>query len=174
MIWSGFIYAASFSFRFEFSLRDLVTMSCCFDSFLLRGATFSRPEAHSSLHGHQFPHSYQVVSGSREDEDPVHAGGAAMAQLAQQAHRLQPAEDLFDPFPLLLTDLIAAVTGSPAIDGRAAIGVVLGHVRRHLQFAQVFHEIMSVIVLVTAQRHSTVAADLSSEVQRRVALGGAG
>jgi hypothetical protein len=61
MIWSGFIFAASFSFRFEFSLRDLVTMSGCFDSFLLRGATFSRPEAHYSLHSHQLPHSYQVV-----------------------------------------------------------------------------------------------------------------
>src|ERR1700730_2240085 len=135
MIWSGFIWAASFSFRFEFWRRDLVTISCCFDSFLLRGATFSRPEAHSSLHGHQFPHSYQVVSGRREDEDPVDAFSAAMAQLAQQAHRFKPAEDLFNPFALLLTDLIAAVTGGAAIDGRPAIGVVLGHVRRHLQFA---------------------------------------
>src|SRR5712692_316883 len=120
MIWSKFICAASFSFRFEFSLRDLVTMSCCFDSLLLRGATFSLPEAHCSLHGHQLPHSYQVVSGRREDEDPVDAFGAAMAQLAQQAHRLQPAEDLFDPFAFLLSDLIARVARRAAIDGRLA------------------------------------------------------
>src|SRR6266705_2410932 len=116
MIWSDFICAASFSFRFEFSLRDLVTMSGCFDSFLLRGATFSRPEAHYSLHGHQLPHSYQVVSRSGEDKDPVHPRGAAMAQFAQQAHRLQPAEDLFDPFALLLTNLITAVTGGATIN----------------------------------------------------------
>src|SRR6266705_1376752 len=121
MICSGFICAASFSFRFEFSLRDLVTMSCCFDSFLLRGATFSLPEAHYCLHGHQLPHSHQVVSGGREDEDPVDAFGAAMAQLAQQAHRLEPTEDLFDPFALLLTDLIALVARRATIDGRFAI-----------------------------------------------------
>src|SRR5713101_2860297 len=174
MIWSGFICAASFSFRYEFSLRDLVTMSCCCDSFLLRGATFSLPEAHYCLHGHQFPHSYQVVSGGGEDEDPVDAFGAAMAQLAQQAHRLQPAEDLFDPFALLLTDLVARMAGGAAIDGRAAIGVVLGHVRRHLQFAQVFHEIMGVIVLVTAHGYSTVTADLCREGQGRIALRRAG
>src|SRR6266851_8680521 len=132
-----------------------MTIRCAFDSSLLRAATFSRPEAHYSLHGHQLPHSYQVVGRSSEDKDPVHARGAAMAQLAQQAHRLQPAKDLFDPFALLLTDLIARMARGPFIDGRAAISVVLGHMRRHLQFAQVFHEIMSVIVLVTAQRHST-------------------
>src|SRR5450759_3784594 len=124
MIYSGFICAASFSFRFEFSLRDLVTMSGCFDSFLLRGASFSRPETHYCLHGHQFPHSYQVVSGGREDEDPVDAFGAAMAQFAQQADRLQPAEDLFDPFALLLTDLITRMPGGASVDGRLAISVV--------------------------------------------------
>src|SRR6266542_3137458 len=115
-------------------------MSGCFDSFLLRGATFSRPEAHYSLHGHQLPHSYQIVSRSGEDKDPVHPRGAAMAQFAQQADRLQPAEDLFDPFALLLTDLITAVTGGATINGRAAIGVVLGHVRRHFSLRRSFKE----------------------------------
>src|SRR5467141_4490910 len=106
-------------------------MSSCFDSFLLRGATFSLPEALYCLDGHQLPDSYQVVSGGGEDEDPVDAFGAAMAQFAQQADRLQPTKDLFDPFALLLTDLITAVTGGATINGRAAISVVLGHVRRH-------------------------------------------
>src|SRR6266511_423336 len=100
-------------------------MRRAFDSFLLRRTTFSCHQAHYCLHRHKFPHSDQVVSRSGEDKDPVHPGGAAMAQFAQQAHRLQPAEDLFDPFALLLTDLITAVTGGPSIDGRAAISVVL-------------------------------------------------
>ncbi len=112
-------------------------MSCCFDSFLLRGATFSRRQAHYSLHRHQLPHSHQVVCCRREDEDPVDARGAAVTQLAQQPDCLQPAEDLFDPLALLLADLIAGVARGATIDGRLAIGVVLGHVRRHRQFAQV-------------------------------------
>jgi hypothetical protein len=40
------------------------------------------------------------------------------------------------------------------VDRRLAAGVVLGHVRRYLQVAQVFHEVIRVIVLVTAQRYS--------------------
>src|SRR5450432_2155436 len=100
-------------------------MFCCSDSFLLRGATFLLPEAHYSLHGHQVFHAHHVVSCSGKDEHPVDAFGAAMAQLAQQPDGLQPAENLFNPFALPLTDLIAAVTGGPPIDGRATISVVL-------------------------------------------------
>src|SRR6266702_1839951 len=103
-----------------------MTIRCDSDRLLLRGAAFSRPKAHYSLHSHEFPHSHQVVGGRREDEDPVHAFGAAMAQLAQQAHRLQPTENLFDPFALLLTDLIALVVRRATIDSRLAIGFVLG------------------------------------------------
>src|SRR5229473_2182230 len=124
-----------------------MTMQGAFDSFLLNGAISSRRRAHYSLNRHQLSHSHQVVSGRREDEDPVHACGAAMPQLAQQAYRLQPTEDLFDPFALLLTNLITLVARRPSIDSRLAIGVVLGHVWGHLQFAQVLHEIMCVIVL---------------------------
>src|SRR6266851_3342696 len=90
----------------------------------------------------QISNADHVVSSGREDKDPVDTFGAAMAQFAQQAHRLQPAEDLFDPFAFALTDLVTRMARGPAIDGRPTISVVLGHVRRHLQFAQVFHEIM--------------------------------
>lgn len=96
-----------------------MTMRCAFDSFVLGGASFSLRRAHYCLNGYQLSHSYQVVSGGGEDEDPVDAFGAAMAQLAQQAHRLQPTEDLFDPFALLLTDLITLVARRATIDSRA-------------------------------------------------------
>src|SRR5205814_10431035 len=115
-------------------------------SLLYRGNRYSLHQAQYCLHHHKFPQSYQVVTRSGEDKDPGHPRGAAMAKFAQQPHRLQPAEDLFDPFALLLTDLITAVTGGATINGRAAISVVLGHVPRHLPFAQVFHALMSVIV----------------------------
>ena len=92
-----------------------MTMRCAFDSFLFRGTRFSRPKAHYSLHRHQLSHSHQVVSRRREDEDPVHARRAALAQLAQQPDRLQPTEDFFDPFAFLLTDLIAGMARRASI-----------------------------------------------------------
>src|SRR6266487_2540829 len=146
-------------------------MLCCFDSFFHRSAIFSRCQAHYSLYRHQLSHSYKVVSGRGEDKDPVHAGGAAVAQLAQQPDRLQPTEDLFDPFAFLLADLIASMARRASIDGRPAVSVVLGHVRRHLQVAQLCHEIMSVVVLVAAQRDSTAATDLCRKGRARLALG---
>src|SRR5882762_5223875 len=100
----------------------------------------------------QISNADQVISRSREDEDPVDAFATAMAQLAQQADRLQPTEDLFDAFAFPLTDLIARMSGGATINCRAAISVVLGHVRRHFQGAQVFHEIMSVVVLIAGHR----------------------
>src|SRR6266850_2552449 len=150
-----------------------MTMRCAFDSLLLGGTICSRRRAHYSLNSYQLPHSDQVVSCGGEDEDPVHSFSATMAQLAQQSNRLQPTEDLFDPFALLLTNLIALVARGATIDRRFAIGVVLGHVRRYLQFAQVFHQRARVIVLVAPQRYSAVAANLCREVQCGVALGGA-
>ena len=144
-------------------------MVCCFDSFFLCGATFSRSRAHFSLYRYQLPHSHQVVSSRGEDEDPVRTCGATMAQLAQQPDRLQPAEDLFNSFALLLTNLITLLARRASIDSRLAIGVVLGHVRCHLQFAQVLHEIMRVIVLVATHGYSTIVADFFREGQARVA-----
>jgi hypothetical protein len=73
-----------------------------------------------------------------------------MAQLAQQAHRLQPTKDIFDPFAFLLTDSISRMSGSATINGRAAISVVLGHVWRTAQSTQVFHEVPCVKFLSPA------------------------
>src|SRR5882672_2878484 len=95
----------------------------------------------------QVSNADQVVSCGGKDEDPVDAFATAMAQLAQQADRLQPAENLFDPFAFPLTDLIARMSGGATINGQAAISIVLGHVRRYRQRPQVFHEVMRVIVL---------------------------
>src|SRR6266481_5135299 len=122
----------------------------------------------------QISNTDQVISCGREDEDPVDAFATAVPQLAQQADRLQPTEDLFDPFAFPLTDLITRMSGGATINCRAAISVVLGHVRRYRQSTQVFHEVMRVIVLIASQRYSTAAANLISEGQSRLALRRAG
>src|SRR4029453_9951074 len=49
----------------------------------------------------------QVVHRQGEGEHPPHTPHAAMAGLAKQAEGLGPAEDLCNPFALLLTDAIA-------------------------------------------------------------------
>src|SRR5882672_1236842 len=122
----------------------------------------------------QISNANQVISCGREDEDPVDAFATAMPQLAQQADRLQPTEDLFDPFALPLADLVTRMPGGATINGRATISIVLGHVRRHFQGAQVFHEVMRVIVLIAGHRYSTSPADLFGEGQGRLALRRAG
>src|SRR5882672_2390489 len=69
----------------------------------------------------QISNADQVISRGREDEDPVDAFAAAVPQLAQQADRLQPTEDLFDSFAFPLTDLITRMSGGSTINGRATI-----------------------------------------------------
>src|SRR5258705_13024118 len=75
-----------------------------------------------------------------------------MARLAEQAGRLEPAEDLLDELALLLAHDVAGVARGAAIDRTRTIRGVLGHVRRHLQPAQTSHEIPGVIPFVGAQR----------------------
>ena len=48
-----------------------------------------------------------------------------MARLPEQRHRLGPAEDLLDQFPLALADRVARMPGGPAIDRAPAMGGVL-------------------------------------------------
>jgi hypothetical protein len=90
-------------------------MHCAFDSLLCGGTSFS-------LTGHTTPYAvvsdFWVVSCDSEDEDQVHSVVPAMTQLAQQAHRLQPAKNLFSSFALPLSDLISVVAGVAAVDGR--------------------------------------------------------
>jgi len=55
-----------------------------------------------------------------------------VAELAQAAGRLPPAEDLLDAFPFALTNRMARVPRRPLVD-RAVLR--LGDVRRHLESA---------------------------------------
>ena len=58
----------------------------------------------------QITHAHKVVHGGGEGEQPAHSPHATEFDLAQQSHGFQPAEDLFDPFALLLAGGILRVT----------------------------------------------------------------
>src|SRR5829696_1281469 len=80
----------------------------------------------------QVSDSDQVIGSGSELEDPTDQPHAAVSGLAQQANSLQPTEDFFHSFALLLTNFITRMTSGPLIDRASSSLVVLGHVRRHL------------------------------------------
>src|SRR5512141_2962239 len=52
-------------------------------------------------------HADHVVGGGGQREDPPHSLTAPVLELLKRAHRLQPAEDLFDSLACALTDAVA-------------------------------------------------------------------
>src|SRR5215471_16965060 len=70
----------------------------------------------------QGPHPDQVVGRRGEEKLPVHAGPAAMAELAQPADGFHPAEHFFNARPGDLADRISGMTRRPAIE-RATLRV---------------------------------------------------
>src|SRR5258705_1521744 len=93
-----------------------------------------------------------------------------MARLAEQAGRLEPAEDLLDELALLLAHDVAGVARGAAIDRTRTLRSVLGHVRRHLQPAQPRHEIPGVIPFVGAQRDPANAREGGLHGERSLTL----
>src|SRR5271167_2532900 len=88
----------------------------------MRGLLYHPDPSHLSLSRHrrrQIADAYEVVGRHREGEDPLHDRPAPMPQLAQQRHRLEPAEDLLDPLALHLTDRVARVARGARIDATA-------------------------------------------------------
>ncbi len=53
--------------------------------------------------------------------------------LAQARHRLHPAEDFLHAFALRLAHAVAGTARRACVDGAAAMGVVLCHMRRQIQ-----------------------------------------
>ena len=81
----------------------------------------------------QIPQADQIVSGSREGEDPSHLEDSTMPNLPQQRDRLQPSEALFNAFPFPLTDCIADVLCGASVSRAPTWPLqVLGYVRRDL------------------------------------------
>src|SRR5687768_5105237 len=86
---------------------------------------------HSRRPREQRAQADQVVRRGREGDHPIDAFAAAMPELAQPAHGLQPAEDLLDQLPLLLADRVTGMMTGPIVDGAA--GGLLRDMRRDPQ-----------------------------------------
>ena len=94
-------------------------------------------------------HPHQVVDSRREGKHPTDPIGTPMPGLAQSGDGLEPAEDLFHPFALDLTDGVARLAGGTAVDG--AMGL-LRHVRRDSMLAQSAHQFLLIVTLIGAER----------------------
>src|SRR3972149_1343470 len=88
----------------------------------------------------EIPDPQQVECCPTEDEHPTHPRYAPVARLPQHSHRLHPAKDLLNEFPLPLTDLVALVPSGAPINRAAAMTVVLGHMGRHTHCSQCRHK----------------------------------
>jgi len=77
--------------------------------------------------GGQVSHAHQIVGGAGEGKDPVHFAHTAMANLAHERDRLQPAKAFFDPFPLLLADGVTRVPRRPRFCATCGVTCRLRH-----------------------------------------------
>src|SRR5438477_11143133 len=99
----------------------------------------------------QIAHSHQVINRRGPGEHPGHALSASVTNLAHQTHRFHPTKDLFHPLALALADGVTEMPRGALIDGAAAVGVVLRHVRGDSPPADFTNKVVCVIVLVRSQ-----------------------
>src|SRR5262245_23620096 len=90
----------------------------------------------------------EIVGGCDENEEPFDQCAPAMSGLTQAAHGLHPTERLFDLFSLDRADAMTGMAGRARVDRRAAVGVVLRHMRGAAARAAAGDEIGRVIVFV--------------------------
>src|SRR4030095_11370638 len=108
---------------------------------------------HSYRSSQQIAHSHQVVNRRGPGEHPGHALATSVTNFTHQTHGFHPAKDLFHSLALALADRVTRVPRGALIDGAAALGIVLRHVRGDSPPADFAHEILRVVVLVRSQRH---------------------
>ncbi len=104
---------------------------------------------------HQIADAHQIVHRPGKGEHPADSPHTTELDLAQQPYGFQPAEDLFNPFPFLLTDRLAGVPRGRAINRPGTVRRMLGHMRRDLPRPQILNELVGVIVLLAAQRDAS-------------------
>src|SRR4030095_433334 len=96
---------------------------------------------------------HQVVDCQAEHKHPADASPAPVSRLPQQADRLEPAEDLFDPLALLLAHLVAGVARGALIDRTRSFRVVLRDRGGPLEQPEGLDEVARVIGFVGAHGH---------------------
>src|ERR1700726_2059881 len=123
---------------------------------------------HSCRSSQQIAHSHQVVNRRSPGEHPGHALSASVTNFTHQTHRFHPTKDLFHSLALALAEGVTRMPRGASIDGTAAVGVVLRHVRGDSPPADFANKIVGVIVLVGTQGHPLPAGNLLGHDQRRL------
>jgi hypothetical protein len=83
----------------------------------------------------EFGQSNEVVGCGCDGEHPPHSFASSVLCLPEASGGLQPAEGLLDAFANALVDRVAGVADGAPVDGRAAFGLVLRHIRRDTEGA---------------------------------------
>jgi len=119
------------------------------------GVPRGAPELRSCGRLQEISHPEEVVRRRPEEEDPVHQGRAAVAELPELPDGLQPPEDLLDALPAPLAEGVPRVAGGPAIDGAAVVGMlVLRDVGCDLEIPAALDEVRGVIPIVAPERRA--------------------
>src|SRR3954447_21233229 len=106
----------------------------------------------SRTRSQQARQAHQVVGHSRKAERQTDPLPASEAGSAQAGNRLAPAKDLLDPLADLLAQSIAGVPGDAAINGGAAPGGLLRHVRGHVHRPKLVDEVLCIKGLAGPER----------------------
>ncbi len=116
------------------------------------GCFRSHPACSGIRHRLQIAHPNQVVDGRRKLKHPVHSPLTSDPHLAHQPDRLQPAEDLFHPFSLALTDPIPGMPRRSSVEGASAPRLVLGYMRCDVHPSEFFDKLARVVSPIGSQR----------------------
>src|SRR6185312_15398618 len=98
----------------------------------------------SRARSQQARQAHQVVSHSRKAERQADPLPTSEAGSAQACNLLTPAKDLLDPLADALAQNITLMPGHAAINGRAAPGGVLRHVRGHVHRPKLVDEVLCI------------------------------
>src|SRR5574338_556445 len=88
----------------------------------------------------EIAHPHQVIDRRGDGKEPADSPHAPEFDFAEQADRFQPAEDLFDSFPFLLTDRVAEVPRGATINRTGTVRRMLGPMGRDLPCPQCLYE----------------------------------
>jgi len=94
-----------------------------------------------------------------------------MTGLAQTRDGLEPTEDLFDPFALLLTYRVTGMAGGTCVDNAGRLACDVGS---DPMVAQFLDEGFAVIALVGTHGHPSPACDLFHQLKGRLGFGAPG
>src|SRR4029453_7270897 len=128
-------------------------------ALLRRGGRWSLSACHSDEFG-QFD---EIVGDHRQGKFEIELLEATQHRPRQSPDGLAPAEWLLDLLALALADVIARMAGGAAVDGGAAMALVLRDVRGHLQGAHVGHEVSRIEAFVGTDRDALGARRIAHD-----------